>query len=398
MSVVGRVVDGLTSRSTLSNPDSWLRGALTSGTTFSGKTVTVDSSLSLVPVFAAVNRLSQAVGASPLIVYKKTSSGRERAADSRQWEICHEQPNPEIAADEFWAIVESHIDLWGNAFIWKERAGDGRVANLWALKPSRCMVGYDKDKRTGQVRRMFKIDGNGPYFEDDILQIRGLSSDGLVGYSPIQLARQLLGNGMAQEEFQGKFWANGAWPGVVLKHPQKLDDGAIKRLKASWKSAHGGAGRAGETAVIEEGMSVETMTMPLDDAQFIEQARFNDLRVAQLFGLPPHAIAAKSGDSMTYSNVESQGIDFVRWSVRPRVTRIEKSLKRDPDLFPAGQALYPEFLLDALMRADLKTRYEAYQVGIAAGVLTRNEARDYENLPALPDQPDQPDQGDPANV
>lgn len=395
MTLVSRVRDGLT-RSTLSKPDEWLRAALAASNSYSGKSVTVDSSLSLIPVFAAVNRLAFAVGSSPLIVYRRDGERRVRAETTRQWQLLHDKPNEDQASDEFWAMVESHLALWGNAFIWKERAGDGRIGQLWGIAPKRVQVGRRANPKTGKLERVFTLDGRTEeaYTDIDILQIRGLSSDGLVGYSPIQLARNMLGNAMSLDEFQGKFWANGAWPGVVLTHPQKMDSDVLARLKATWKRAHGGTGRAGETAILEDGMGIEQMTMPLEDAQFIEQARFGDLRIAQLFGLPPHAIAAKSGDSLTYSTVEGQGIDFTRWSVRPWTVRIENSLNTDPDLFPQTPRMYPKFNLDAFLRADIKTRYEAHRVGIDAGFLTIAEARAYEELDPLPDPP----QEDPSNV
>lgn len=348
---------------------------------YSGKSVTVENSLGLIPVWAAVNRLTFAVGASPLHVYSGNGANRKREEGASQWDLLRDEPNDEMAADEFWSLLMSHLLLWGNAFAFKFRDNGRDVSGLWPIEPSRVMVG-----RAESGARMFVLDGDlqSPFGEDKILQIRGLSSDGLVGYSPIQMARQQLGNSLAMEEFQGRFWKNGAWPGVVLKHPNKLSPEVQARLKATWDRAHGGYGKAGSTAILEEGMDVTSMTMPLEDAQFIDQARFSDTRIAQLFGLPPSTIGAKTGDSLTYATVEGNAIQFVRDAVRPWCVRIESSLKRDRGIFPRGGVrLYPKFNLDALLRADTKTRYEAHGIAIDKKIMAINEVRALEDLPPI---------------
>jgi HK97 family phage portal protein len=173
-------------------------------------------------------------------------------------------------------------------------------------------------------------------------------------------------------------------------------------LQKSWE-AKAGVSRAGQTRVLEEGMKWEATGMPLEDAQFIETAKFNDLRVAQLFGIPPWLMGASSGDSMTYSNVESQGIAFVRHSLRRWLVRIENALFVDPSLFVQGSRFYPEFLLDGLLRADTKSRYESYAIALdpTKGWMDRNEVRELENLNpddeppvAAPDDEEVPDAGD----
>jgi HK97 family phage portal protein len=369
----------------LGQPGDWLKDALTGGQTFSGKTVTIEGSLALVPVYSAVSLLAGATGSLPLIVYRRLGEdGRERAHTHRTWPLLHDQPNPEMAADEVWELVMAHLLLWGNAFIAKIRDNFGVVTELWPLRPNRVQVGRDN-----QGNRYFVVDGNGRYDNRDILHIRGLGTDGLVGLSPVQQARQMLAGAMALEEFTGDFWANDAQPGVVLSHPNKLSPDAAKNLKASWDAAHKVKGK---TAVLEEGITVERLTMPLEDAQFIETQKFNDLRVAQLFRIPPFYLGAASGDSLTYSNAETQGIDFVRWSLRRWLIRIEGALLRDPSLFLQGQRFYPEFLVDSLLRADTAVRYGAYKTALDGQFLTVDEVRELENrAPIKPaDQPQQP--------
>lgn len=362
----------------LSAPPSWLIEALThGGETYSGKVVTPESSVGLVPVWSAVSLISGAVAQLPLIVYRRGENGsRERAEDTRQWELLHGAPNKEMASDELFELLTGHLLLWGNAFLAKMRGGDGRVAELWPIKPSRVQVGrIDGEK-------VFTVDGKGPYSDYDILHMRGLGFDGVVGLSPIQQARQVLGNALALDEFQGRFWANGTMLSGFLRHPNTLSQEAAERLATSWRARFSGVSNAGKLVVLEEDMEWQAAGMPLQDAQFIDTAKLSDLRVAQLYLIPPQYLGAPTGDSMTYKNIESEGIDLVRRCVGRWLVRIENSLLRDDSVFPKSLNLFPEFLVDALMRADAKTRAETYQIatGNRAWMHPGSEVRPRENL------------------
>lgn len=386
MSVLSRIL-GVEERGT-ETPSSAFLDLVGGSPTYSGKSVTVESSMQLVPVFGAVSRIAGSIGSLPLVVYRRLEQGRERATNHRTWRLLHDQPNADMAADEVWELVATHLLLWGNAYLAKIRNELGVVTELIPLRPNRV-----KPLQKDGVR-YFTLDGNEKrYTEEDILHIRGLGTDGLVGLSPITQARQMLGSGMALEEFTSRFWANSANPGGILKHPKNLSDDAQERLKASWKRQTSGVANAGEVAILEEGMSWDQVGMPARDAQFIETARFSLGQVEMLFGLPPGTLGAPTGDSMTYSNIESKGIDFVRWTLRRWLVRIESALFRDPSLFVQGDRFYPEFLVEGLMRADTKTRYEAYKTALnGERWLDVDEVRERENL--NPIQEPEPGPGD----
>lgn len=378
----------------LETPSEAFLDILGGGPIHSRETVTVDGSLQLVPVYSAISQIAGAIGSLPMLVYRRLEGGRERATNHRTWRLLHDQPNPEMAADELWELISVCLLAWGNAFLAKIRDRTGMVSELWMINPKRVQVGRDSDGRL-----FYLLDGKGQRWrEDSILHIRGLGTDGIVGLSPIQQARQMLGGVKATERFTGTFWANSGAPGGVLSHPNKLSPEAAQRLKATWKSAHGGPRNAGETAILEEGMEWKQVGMPLQDAQFIETKSFSHLEIALMFQLPPYRLGAKTGDSMTYSNIESQGIDFIRWTLSRWLKRIEGALLRDPSLFVQGQRFYPEFLVEGLLRADTKTRYEAYAIALdpQKGWMDRNEVREIENLqpkdaPELPAPEPEPD-------
>jgi HK97 family phage portal protein len=373
VSILGRVLDG-TRGATLQNPPDWLLAALGAEKSSTGEVVSVQNALGLVPVYSAVSQIAGAIGSLPLIVYRSLDDGSaERAPLHRTWSLLHDLPNREMAADEVWELVTSHLNLWGNAFVYKERDGADNLAGLWPLRPDRVVI-----ERDPEGNRAFLVDGKGPYYEDTILHIRGLSPDGLIGYSPIQIAREQLGTMLAQQRFQSEFNANGGRPRVILRHPNQLSPEAAKRLKTSWDSI-----KSGGTAVLEENIALERWTMPLQDAQFVEQMQFSDLRIAQLFQLPPSRLGTKTGDSMTYTNTESAGIDYVTYTLRRWLTRIERSLARDPDIFTQGTRFYCEFLVEGLLRGDSGARSGYYTAALNpdTGWMTRQEVRARENLP-----------------
>ena len=332
--------------------------------TTTGTRVDVDTASELIPVYSAVNLISSAIGSLPCKVYQDRQP-REEARSSRQWRILHDRPNEDIAADEFWQWVTACLLLWGNAFVYKERDSNGVVQQLWPIRPSRVMVGRESAPGGGSTR-YFMLDGDGGKFYDvDILHIRGLGTDGLLGYSPVQIARQQLANDIAQQEFLGTFLKSGLFASAVFTHPNRLSAEAQERLREQISHRSGWL-RAGEAITLEEGADLKNLTMPLVDAQFIELQKLSEHRIAQLYGLvPPHQWGAiDQAKSMTYQNSEFGGLEFVKWSLRPWLVRLESAVARDQGMFPSpGPTLFPEFLVDALLRADTAARWTAYNIG-----------------------------------
>lgn len=358
MSIVGRITRS--APATLAEPPGWLIEALGGS---GGRSVSIKSALGHIPVLSAVTLISGTIATLPLMVYRQD----QRAERSRAWKLLHDQPNRDMGPDELQEIIVSHLLLWGNCFLWKVKGPLG-VEEVWPLDPAGVQVG----RKDGQ--RFFMVGGR-RFDQGDILQMRGLSATGLVGYSPIQLAKQEMANALAREKFIAEFLQNSGRPSIVLRHPNELSDDAAKRLGAQWDAI-----KRGGTGVLEDNISVETLTMPLDDAQYIEQAQLSDLRVAQMFTLPPPMIGAKSGDSLTYETVEGNGIDYHR-RINRWLKRIEMSYRRDLDI--GAGSLKIEFLVEGMLRADTKSRYDAYGVGLDKDFLTVNEVRARENLPPL---------------
>ena len=220
----------------------------------------------------------------------------------------------------FRETLMSHLLLWGNAYAQIIRDGRGRILALYPLLPDRMTV----DRATeGQLYYEYRKDtGYVILRPEDILHIPGLGFDGLVGYSPIAMAKDAIGMAIATEEYGGKFFANGASPGGVLEHPGVVKDPA--RIRESWNAVYQGSGNAHRIAVLEEGMKFQSIGIPPEQAQFLETRKFQTEEICRIFRVPPHLVA--NLDKATFSNIEHQSISFVVHTIRPWLVRREQGM------------------------------------------------------------------------
>ena len=340
---------------------------------YSGKTVTVDSGLELIPVYSAVNLISGAISSLPIRVYQDVSDGSRVIAPKHRAQRLLDRPTPTMAGDEWRQIMAVALLTWGNFFALKERGPDGYVTALWPVDPSTVKV----TRQDGSQELEYFV-GRQRFDESSMLHIRGMSDDGVVGFSPIQQARHMLGMAASLEEFTSKFFANGARPGVILRHPSRLTPDAAERLRAQWHAAHNGSDKAFSTVVLEEGIEVTTLTMPITDSELLGLSRLNLQQIALLFRVPGSLMMTDSGSSMTYSTVESETKAFVQWALRPWLVRIENALLRDPDIFKdvgLGSQFSPRFDVTEMLRGDNKSTAETDVMLLGAGIITVDEAR-----------------------
>lgn len=377
-------------RASLSVPPRWLREALGAQPTAAGIPVTPDSSMGLLAVFAAINLISEDVAGLPLPVYRRLQPrGRQRVIDHPVARTLNVFPNPEMTAFTFRQALTAHRLGWGNGYAEINRLGDGTIW-LWPLIPRDMKVvrnGYDGVEITGagygEVFYVYRLpDGTTKTFERrNIFHLHGLSYDGRVGYSPIHQAREEIAGAMAVREFGNRVWQNDARPGVVLKHPGRLSDPALKRLKKSWDEAHRGLTNAQRVAVLEEGMDLTTVGIPPAEAQFIESRNMSVLDIARLYRLAPHKLSDFS--RATFSNIEESNIDYVVATLRSHAIAWEQQAHKD--LMDSDLTAYPEHLFDALLRGNTTARWMAYEAGWRTGTLSPDDIREKENLNPLPD-------------
>jgi len=215
---------------------------------------------------------------------------------------------------------------------------------------------------------------------DEILHIPGLGFDGLIGYSPIAMAKNAIGMSLATEEYGASFFANGANPGGVLEHPGVIKD--IQRVKDSWNSAYQGSGNAHRIAVLEEGMKFQAIGIPPEQAQFLETRKFQINEIARIFRIPPHMVGDLEKSS--FSNIEQQSLEFVKYTLNPWVVRWEQSLQQSLLLPSEKNSIFIKFNVDGLLRGDYQSRMNGYAVGRQNGWLSANDIRELEDMNRIP--------------
>ena len=340
--------------------------------TTAGVPITHESALTIAAVYAAVRIASESIASLPLILYRRLERGRERATGSRLYRVLHDRPNPEMSAYVFRETLQGHVETWGNAYCELELRGDGGVEWLWPLQPDRT---YPERKNGVKVYHTRLPGGQMVTLPSNrVMHVPGFGFDGLVGKSPVTLARESFGLTKGAESFGAAWFGNGARVAGVLSHPSVVSPDARKRMKEDWDVLHRGIGNAHRVAILEEGVQWHQIGIPPNDSQFLETRRFQVQEVARWFRIPLHMLADNS--MAPASNVEQAALDFVMHSMRPRAIRWEQAVNWD--VVPQG-SLYAEFLLTALLRGDNASRSQYYRELFNIGALSLNEIRESEN-------------------
>jgi HK97 family phage portal protein len=344
------------------------------GASYGSSASTEDGALRVAAVYSCVRVIAETVASLPLLTYRRRrDGGKERAEGDPIFDLLRMNPNTEQTSLEWREQMLTHLLLRGNAF--SKIVRDGRqVVELVPLSPDSVQV---KTNDGGAIVG-YAVKGGAVIAPSDMLHIRGLSTDGVVGRSVLRDAHDTFSSAKSAQEYGRRVFDNDATPGMVLRHPETLDAEAATRLRESWQAMFGGPRNAGRVAVLEEGMSVEKVQLSAEDMQFIDTRKLQRQEIAAIFRVPVHLVGDLSQSS--YSNIEQQSIEFVTHCIRPWCVRIEQALWKKL-LTPAERrTMFFEFLLDGLVRGDLASRYQAYQVGRQAGFLSVNDIRAFENM------------------
>lgn len=363
------------------------------GASSSGKYVTERSAMQMTAVCCCVRILSEAVASLPLQFYRYTDDGgKEKAVEHPLYFLLHDEPNPEMTSFIFRETLMTHLLLYGNAYSQIIRNGKGEVVALYPLMPDWMTVDrddhgrlyyeytvYDSDdvagrKGTDKTGKTVRLK---PY---DVLHIPGLGFDGLVGYSPIAMAKNAIGLAIATEEYGSKFFANGAAPSGVLEHPGTIKDPS--RVRESWQNTFGGSGNANKVAVLEEGMKYTPISISPEQAQFLETRKFQIDEIARIFRVPPHMIGDLEKSS--FNNIEQQSLEFVKYTLDPWVSRWEQAMVRALLTPEEKRKYFFKFNVDGLLRGDYQSRMNGYATARQNGWMSANDIRELENLDRIP--------------
>lgn len=357
------------------------------GGSSAGKNVNERSAMQMTAVYSCVRILAEAVAGLPLHLYRyKEDGGKERAIDNNLYHLLHDEPNKEMSSFIFRETLMTHLLLWGNAYAQIIRNGKGEVVALYPLMPNKMQVDRDENGElyyiyTRSSDEAKTMEGVTVYLTPrDVLHIPGLGFDGLVGYSPIAMAKNAIGLAIATEEYGAKFFANGAAPSGVLEHPGTIKDPS--RLRENWNSTFGGSTNSGKVAVLEEGMKYTPISISPEQAQFLETRKFQIDEIARIFRVPPHMVGDLEKSS--FSNIEQQSLEFVKYTLDPWVIRWEQSLSRALLNEDEKRKYFFKFNLEGLLRGDYESRMSGYAVARQNGWMSANDIRELENMDKIP--------------
>ncbi|MFR5048719.1 MAG: phage portal protein [Anaerovoracaceae bacterium] len=358
------------------------------GNTSAGKPVNEHTAMQMTAVYSCVRILSETLAGLPLHVYRyNDSGGKEKYLKHPLYKLLHDEPNPEMTSFAFRETLMSHLLLWGNAYAQIIRNARGEVIALYPLMPNKMTV--DRDSKGRLFYLYSRTSDDAPTLGDDsqvylapseVLHIPGLGFDGLIGYSPIAMAKNAVGLAIATEEYGAKFFANGAAPGGVLEHPGTIKD--PQKVKESWNAAYQGSQNAHRVAVLEEGMKYQPIGISPEQAQFLETRKFQINEIARIFRVPPHMLADLEKSS--FSNIEQQSLEFVKYTLDPWVVRWEQSMCRALLMESEKPIVFIKFNVDGLLRGDYVSRMSGYATARQNGWMSANDIRELENLDRIP--------------
>lgn len=352
----------------------WLGGEPTS----TGFRITPEQALRQSAVYACVRAISEDVASLPLITYKRLEHGKDRAVAHPIFPLLHDAPNPHMTAMQFREMMQAHLLLRGNAYAHIERDEDGRVLALWPLHPDRMEPPVLS--QAGTLLYTYRPVNGGPVAltQSEVLHLRGLSPDGIMGYSPITLHRETLGNAEAMLQYGASFFGNQSQPGGYLaKKDGQINEDVAKRLRESWEAGGRGKENWHRVRVLEEGLEWHQIALSNEDSQYLDSRKFSRSEIAGIFRVPPHKIGDL--ERATFSNIEEQAIEYVTDTLQSWLVRWEQQVNKDLLSPTESKVYFVEHLLDAKLRGKTLERMQSYQLGIQNGIYSPNDVLEMEN-------------------
>lgn len=341
-----------------------------------GVTVSEESAMGMPAVWRAVNLIAGTAASLPLHPYRVVGDVRTRVT-SGQAAALLDDPHPDMTPFELWELTYTHVLLWGNAYLRVLKNRNGQIQELWPIHPGRVRAG--RETETGL--KIYEIDrAEDPLFDDQILHIPGPGYDGVCGVSPIRMARQGIGLALAAEEYGARLFGSGSLASGILQTEQRLTQGQADALKARWKAKVGGLDKAHDVAVLDAGLKFQQLSIPPEDAQFIESRKFQIDEVARMFGIPPHMLMQTEKSTSWGTGIEQQTLGFVKFALRPSwLARFEQRVTR----LLRPQAVYAKYSLEGLLRGDSAQRAAFYREMWSIGAYSTNDILRLEDLPPV---------------
>ncbi|TLP41046.1 phage portal protein [Arcobacter arenosus] len=376
------------------NPFNWFRSqeVATSSQEFSelfaprestsGENITLSNAMKISTVFSCIRVLSETTGSLPIHLYEYNSKNnkKSKAYTHNLYDILNLEPNKDMTSVTFWEVCIAHLCLNGNFYAQIIKSRAGKILELvpllatnvtkYRLEDDSIIFTYNNGKHTYEFK------------QDEIFEVIGFSKDGWSGMSPIEYQRDSLGLSKSAENYGSRFFKNNATPPIAVKIPQTLNDEQYKRLKKSWQKAHSGE-NAHKVALLEGGADITSIGLSNSDSQFLETRQFQKSEICGMYRVPPHLVADLSKSS--FNNISEQSQELVKYTLQPYINRIEKSIKKQLLSKEERKKYYAKFNVDGLLRGDIQSRFNAYNIGRNMGVYSANEIREKEDMNPIKD-------------
>ena len=343
----------------------------------SGARVTEKTALGLPAVYAAVRVLSESIASLPWRVIERNGDDRRSRTDHGVYWLLSREPSPFYSAYTFWASIMTNLLLHGNAYVMIHRDAGGRPDELEILPQGKCYPFIEN----GEL--FYRVSGFGqPFYPDQILHFKGMSSDGLVGMSVLSTAREMLGQGIALQDFGSTVFENGSFPSGILTTDQSVKSTDRESIETGWRNRTKGVENGGATPVLSHGFKYQPIALSPADAKFVETTKLTLQAVASIFRVPPHML--QNLDRATFNNIETMSLEFVKYSLLPWVRMIELEVERKLFTMSERGRLSAKLNLEGLQRGDFKTRTEGYKTLWMVGAMSANEIRSKEDMNPIP--------------
>jgi HK97 family phage portal protein len=348
-----------------------------------GVPVTPFTALQAAAVYSCIRTISQDIAmVSPFVRRRLIGGGYQRELRHPLTKLFR-RPNRWQTWFEFIGYAVTSLCLRGNAFVVVERDRDANPIELVPIAPDRCTIMLTDDGELWYRINSRRLGYGLLVPPDDMIHIKNISMDGYVGVSPIAIAQDVIGLALATQQHGGILFRQGGQIGGVTSHPGKLSKEASDRIANSWRETHAGVQNAHKAAILEEGMKFDKVAITNEEAQFLETRRFQVIDICRLYGVPPHRLGEL--DKATLNNIEQQNQQYVDSALKPTARSIEQLFDHHLLFDDERSILECKFDFDDMTRGDLKTRFEAYQIGTLNGWLNRNEVRARENMNPIDD-------------
>ena len=373
------------------DPQYWLsRLAASIGGTAAGVSVTSDSALKVSVVYACIKRLSETLASLPLQLYERVGDGKQPAVTHPLYSLLHDSPNEYMTSFEFRELLVTHLNLNGNAYCLKGQDNRGNVEKLIPLNPARMAVersngalGYEYTYEDG-TRKTFSPDKIWHLKNLPISCLQnGSPPEGILGVSPISLAKESIGLALAADDYGARYFQNNAVVGMNFKYPGKLSDNAKKFLKESL-SEYAKPENRFKNIITEEGGELKPLSITNEDSQFLESRQFQIEEIARIFGVPPVLIGHPT-NTMTYASAEQLFLSFATFTIAPWCRRLEQSMNASLLTEKERKTYFCEHVMAGLLRGDTASRFQAYATARQWGWMNVDEIRALENMNPLPE-------------